>query len=470
MLGLSLRQRLLLGGYSGGVIAPFDPLSLSPALWLDASDTATVLHTANAVYEWRDKSGNSRHALQGTSGNRPVTNTRPQNSLNAIDFNGTSHSMLLPSYFDNLSTKDFTVYVVFKPDTSTGNDVLFSQQTTASRCNSLSYTSTATQAVCGNFSAISNQVTMAMPTTPAVFMFKKNATTGRAFYNGLFGEVKTPVAGWTATFGTHIGAFNNGVFSDWCDGLMCEFFIFESDLSETQINNLNSYAMSKWGFTNVQTLAFDSAALPSFLTGRSTIVAFGDSFVTGFSTPTVATVDRWTSLIAAKMGATLTNSGVNSTPMQNTTSFANNGRDRYVAALTGGAKKDVCVIMYGANDFGNTAQASWTRALFKSDYQEVITGLLGAGYTTDDIILSNMHYIRDYNFDAGFTGADVAKHEDFNLAVRELCVTNGLRYADTYTKTKNAALISRVECDKIHANAAGNRLEAEAILQAQFVT
>lgn len=466
--GLQLVQRLLL---SAAVVSiTFTPLTLNPAVWLDGADTATITHSANAVSQWNDKSGNNRHATQGTGGNQPITNTRTQNGLNGVDFNGTSHSMLLPTYFDNLSTKDFTIYAVFKPDTSTGNDVLFSQQTSASRCNSLSYTSTATQAVCGNFSAISNQPTMAMPTTPGIFMFRKSATEGRAFYNGLYGQAKTPVAGWTATFGTHIGAFNNGVFSDWCDGLLLEFFIFEYTLTEAQINSLNNYAMAKWGFSNVQPLLFDNLALPSFLQSRSTIVAFGDSLVTGFSTPTVPVADRWTTLVANKMGATLTNSGVNSTPMQNTTSFANNGRDRYVSALTGANKKDVCVIMYGANDFGNTSVPSWTRALFKSDYQEVITGLLGAGYTTNDIILSNVHYIRDYNFDAGFTGADVAKHEDFNLAIRELCVTNGLRYADTYTKTKNAALISRVECDKIHANEAGTRLEAEAILEAAFVS
>ncbi|MFK5173498.1 hypothetical protein ACI3QN_13375, partial [Propionibacterium freudenreichii] len=79
---------------------------------------------------------------------------------------------------------------------------------------------------------------------------------------------------------------------------------------------------------------------------------------------------------------------------------------RYVAALTGAAKRDVCVICYGANDFGNTTQPTWTRALFKSDYQEVITGLLGAGYTANDIILATPHYIRNYNFDATFTGSN----------------------------------------------------------------
>jgi hypothetical protein len=49
----------------------FTPLSLSPALWLDASDTSTLFDVSGnvvapdgAIARWEDKSGNGRHAVK----------------------------------------------------------------------------------------------------------------------------------------------------------------------------------------------------------------------------------------------------------------------------------------------------------------------------------------------------------------------------------------------------------------------
>jgi hypothetical protein len=46
------------------------PLVLRPALWLDAADVSTIT-IATGVSEWRDKSGNSRHATQATASLQP---------------------------------------------------------------------------------------------------------------------------------------------------------------------------------------------------------------------------------------------------------------------------------------------------------------------------------------------------------------------------------------------------------------
>ena len=49
-------------------------LGSSLSLWLDAGDASTITSSAGLVSEWRDKSGNSRHATQGTTNSRPSTN------------------------------------------------------------------------------------------------------------------------------------------------------------------------------------------------------------------------------------------------------------------------------------------------------------------------------------------------------------------------------------------------------------
>ena len=64
-----------------------NPASFSTLkLWLDASDDSTITHSSNAVSQWNDKSGNNNHATQGTSSNKPSTNTSSQNGLNVLDF------------------------------------------------------------------------------------------------------------------------------------------------------------------------------------------------------------------------------------------------------------------------------------------------------------------------------------------------------------------------------------------------
>jgi hypothetical protein len=71
---------------SGVTSSAFSPLDLSPALWLDASDTATITASSGAVSQWDDKSGNARHAVQATGSLQPTTGADTQNSLNVLTF------------------------------------------------------------------------------------------------------------------------------------------------------------------------------------------------------------------------------------------------------------------------------------------------------------------------------------------------------------------------------------------------
>jgi len=69
-------QLALVTGERAHAVAPWTPASLgsSLAVWLDASDASTLTSSGGLVSEWRDKSGNARHAVQATSGSRPTLN------------------------------------------------------------------------------------------------------------------------------------------------------------------------------------------------------------------------------------------------------------------------------------------------------------------------------------------------------------------------------------------------------------
>lgn len=79
--------------------AGFNPLSLSPALWLDAYDVSTITLVSNAVSQWADKSGNNRHATQSISGIRPTYTIGE-----SVDFNAQG---LVISTFPSISNGTF---------------------------------------------------------------------------------------------------------------------------------------------------------------------------------------------------------------------------------------------------------------------------------------------------------------------------------------------------------------------------
>lgn len=62
------------GGGGGDPLTPWSPSDLGSALalWLDADDTATFTLNGSSVVQWNDKSGNSRHASEGTAANQPT--------------------------------------------------------------------------------------------------------------------------------------------------------------------------------------------------------------------------------------------------------------------------------------------------------------------------------------------------------------------------------------------------------------
>jgi len=64
----------------------FTPLSLSPELWLDASNVSTITESGGAVSQWNDLGPNGRHFTQAVAVDQPTTGSATINGLNAISF------------------------------------------------------------------------------------------------------------------------------------------------------------------------------------------------------------------------------------------------------------------------------------------------------------------------------------------------------------------------------------------------
>jgi hypothetical protein len=113
----------------------FTPRSLSPALWLDASDSSTITQASGLVSEWRDKSGNNLHVKQDLTANRPSIGLFLKNGLNVIGFDGVNNILESTSSID--LTQGATVYVVASNDERRNYNGLFRIASSVSVENSL---------------------------------------------------------------------------------------------------------------------------------------------------------------------------------------------------------------------------------------------------------------------------------------------------------------------------------------------
>ena len=114
-----------------GALKKSSPLDYSPIVWLDASDTSTIVASGSPlkVSQWTGKSGNGFNLTQGVSSAQPTTGTTTINGLNTIYFDGNDKLVFLnASLFSNSSSA--TIFIVGSGTVSTaGNKGLFLART-----------------------------------------------------------------------------------------------------------------------------------------------------------------------------------------------------------------------------------------------------------------------------------------------------------------------------------------------------
>ena len=241
---------------------PYTTLPVSgAALWLDASQQNTIFSDAGttpvttsgqSVYQWNDLSGNNRHAIQATSGNRPTWDppASGQNGLGAIRFNGSSQWLDIAS-FPSLST-GYTFYAVIKQASADGqvfctanagtfNSIaaLYAESTT----NTLSVTqwgaklaqTVTTGAVVGFIGTYDGS----HPTGNFLVRTSSNSsnTTGTMSQNA-----GTPASGTAA-----VGRATNASY--YLNSQLYELVVLPRQSTTAEDTSWKSYSASKWGIT-----------------------------------------------------------------------------------------------------------------------------------------------------------------------------------------------------------------------------
>ena len=241
------------------VVRPFIPTDISGCvLWLDGLDASSITSSSGSVSVWNDKSGNGYNATQNTSGNRPTY------SNNGVVMNGTSNYL---STSLTIPTNTHCLIAVHKPTTTAGNTSLIRFQTSTyvvfpyyssqarGYINSFDGTTTAagTSTLLENSVASTNNLIIANITSGSQLIYK-NGTLQNSATATLSSGTSDPLT---------IGTYTNGT-SEFYNGTIYELIIYNTTLTNTQMQQIEGYLAWKWGFPTSLPSTHPGYKLPSY--------------------------------------------------------------------------------------------------------------------------------------------------------------------------------------------------------------
>jgi hypothetical protein len=244
-------------------------------LWLDASDASTLFNATTGgslvaadgtVARWEDKSGNARHATQGTAGSRPARKMAIQAGRDVLRFDGSDDWLTSADVVDLSSGTAMTCFCVVKrAATGSGHTIIAKYERTPNQASAEDgwlfrfLPSNALNAAFGQDGSYSQQTTTSSATASAFSSLSFKATAGSlttltAIYQNGVALASTSSGSVQAldntTYPITIGVQRyTGASYDLFDGDIAEIIIYNSALSDTNRAVVESYLMSKWGIS-----------------------------------------------------------------------------------------------------------------------------------------------------------------------------------------------------------------------------
>lgn len=216
------------------------PAQIATQLWFDASDVSTITESGGAVSQWDDKSGNDYHATQATAAQKPTTNSRTINGLNALEFFDDAGHRKLSNNSLALS-QGYSVFGVVQDDGLAGYHTWWSGLGGGAR-------SFASKNSGGNrtYWASSSIIGTAMSANVELWSVIFNGASSTLYVDGSLDASGNPGSnGVTSGFyiGSESGAEN---VAPW-DGLIAEVIVIDSAASTETRQLIEGYLAHKWG-------------------------------------------------------------------------------------------------------------------------------------------------------------------------------------------------------------------------------
>jgi len=208
----------------------FNPLSLAPALWLDASDPSTITSSGGLVSQWNDKSGNGKHAT-GAGATRPTTGSATERGWNVLSWTDSTMTMSQPTAATTAS-----VYLVIRT-----TDLKFVPLFDVNGGGHFILTCDSTNAVSPP-EAGSGSPTYRRNGASAAWTNRQNTQAGLTGVVSVVAIESVNFSGWGANL--LIGGYVTSGFD--MTATIGEVLIFGSNLSTTNRAAVENYLMAKW--------------------------------------------------------------------------------------------------------------------------------------------------------------------------------------------------------------------------------
>lgn len=223
-------------------------------LWLDASDSDTITLNGSTVSQWNDKSGNDYHVSQGTASNQPTYVTAVLNSKNIVRFDGVNDIIFNSSAQPVAGSSSRTIFYVFSNNSAINGNL-----------NNLDYGLYLGPANSGLGAVIAISQELGIRVNSGYRIFNQSNEDGS---HAIISAVQdgTNISNYsmwkngsalsaTSTLsrelnigaGIYIGAHANN--TNWHNGDIAEIIVYNSALSTSDRQSVESYLSTKWGIS-----------------------------------------------------------------------------------------------------------------------------------------------------------------------------------------------------------------------------
>jgi hypothetical protein len=225
----------------------FDPLSLSPILWLDGSDTSTMFDAVSGgslvvadgtVARWQDKSGNNNHATRSGAGSRPARRVAAENGLDAIDFASSKYFDLTAATPNSSAHSEF---FVFRRSASGSSNPILTKAGVFNHMapywfsdNNIYYWFEGTAAIASGGTGSGLQL-MGATRNGGAYEIRKNGVSLASGASGL------------GTVAANYSLIGSRALSEYHNNKICEILVFNYQLNNGEVELVEAYLSSKWG-------------------------------------------------------------------------------------------------------------------------------------------------------------------------------------------------------------------------------
>ena len=225
------------------VTAPTDLTNLR--LWLDAADSTTITESGGSVSQWRDKSGNLRHANQGEGAAQPTTGSSI-GGLNAISFTG--NSIRMDSASASFLSGAYTLYVVAELDSASSTNNYFIGTETAVVDQGLHLGWSSPTVYRHAHYADDKDYTLTQTADPKIYTsYFNNGGSELKVNNSSIGTSAFPQNPLATSTALRIGT--GRVLSENWDGTIGEMILLTRSASAEDNTNIYNYLSAKWGIS-----------------------------------------------------------------------------------------------------------------------------------------------------------------------------------------------------------------------------